>query len=427
MHSNNYREKYKFIRIALCGIMASILTLIAFQFAPQYIRVEHLSANWRSALLSSRAKAASKDISIVAIDDKSISNLPYKSPIDRKYLGDLLVNISKYKPKSIVIDIVFDRRTEPQKDLELIQTLKSKISTPIVLAYSNCEKEPSDSKACDNSNFEREFLSATGRKFGYADLSEASEREAEAFVVESIPGSDGKICSLSALIADRNCHEPEKENRPIDWQLPPKIGGELFTVIRAHELPEVDNELEAILSKDDCDHRAGPEPPKLVQATAAALQAATLHCRTILVGGYFKGNDRHKIPISTFLMGGNPESGAQAPGLLVHAAAAQQLIDKRILREPNSTERAIFVFIFGIFGSIFTLNQKLNNRLFFIIFVVGVFQIFDALSYKFFQYLLPGAHISFAFLLGIMIGNFSRIFVKRKASEVLMENMEILA
>ena len=214
------------------------------------------------------------------------------------------------------------------------------------------------------------------------------------------------------MIADQNCNEPEKEYRPIDWQLPPKNGSEMFTVIRAHELPEVDNELASILGKDDCDHRTGQEAPRLIKATAAALQAATLHCRTVLVGGYFKGNDRHKIPIGAFLMGGTPETGAQAPGLLVHAAAAQQLIDKRFLREPNDIEKIVFVFIFGIF---------------FIIFVVGVFQLFDALSYKLFQYLLPGAHISFAFLLGIMIGNFSRIFVRHKASEVLMENVEILA
>lgn len=70
---------------------------------------------------------------IVTITEEALEGLPYRSPIDRGFLADVVEQIGKSGPRAIGIDILFDSPTEPAKDERLANILQS-ATTPVVIA-----------------------------------------------------------------------------------------------------------------------------------------------------------------------------------------------------------------------------------------------------------------------------------------------------
>jgi adenylate cyclase len=79
------------------------------------------------------------DIRIAAIKEDTLRGFPYRSPIDRRFLSNLLIKLAAAKPKVIGLDVLFDQPTEPDKDTELRATIAN-LSVPLVVAYT---EEPS--------------------------------------------------------------------------------------------------------------------------------------------------------------------------------------------------------------------------------------------------------------------------------------------
>jgi CHASE2 domain-containing sensor protein len=77
-----------------------------------------------------------KDIVIVAINEGTLAQFVYRSPVDREFLANLLKTLEKKGPKVIGLDILFDQATEPDKDELLKEALRS-VRTPLVVSYSN--------------------------------------------------------------------------------------------------------------------------------------------------------------------------------------------------------------------------------------------------------------------------------------------------
>ena len=75
----------------------------------------------------------SKDIVIVTITEDTIAQFPYRSPIDRSFIADLVAKLVTASPRVIALDILFDQPTEPDKDQKLSAVLQSS-DVPIVVA-----------------------------------------------------------------------------------------------------------------------------------------------------------------------------------------------------------------------------------------------------------------------------------------------------
>jgi len=56
------------------------------------------------------------DIVIVAITEDTLAQFPYRAPVDRQFLSDLLTTLAEKGPRAIGIDLLFDQPTEPAKD-----------------------------------------------------------------------------------------------------------------------------------------------------------------------------------------------------------------------------------------------------------------------------------------------------------------------
>jgi len=77
-----------------------------------------------------------KDIVVVAVGEDTLSQFPYRSPVDRAFLADLLTSLAAKHPRAIGVDFLFDQPTEPAKDALLTQTLHD-LKVPLVVAYSD--------------------------------------------------------------------------------------------------------------------------------------------------------------------------------------------------------------------------------------------------------------------------------------------------
>ena len=115
---------------------------------------------YRDILMSSVSPftAPDQDIVFVTITEKTLEEFPYRSPIDRGFLADLVEHIAQAGPKAIGLDILFDQPTEADKDLRLAEVIGAS-SVPIVIASAGVEDGLSQSQA----DYLEEFAPGTAR------------------------------------------------------------------------------------------------------------------------------------------------------------------------------------------------------------------------------------------------------------------------
>ncbi|MER9977588.1 adenylate/guanylate cyclase domain-containing protein [Mesorhizobium sp. M0085] len=77
------------------------------------------------------------DIVIVTITEQTLERFPYRSPLDRGALADLVQRIDKAHPRTIGIDLLFDQPTEAEKDRRLAEVIEAAESPVIVASASH--------------------------------------------------------------------------------------------------------------------------------------------------------------------------------------------------------------------------------------------------------------------------------------------------
>ncbi|WP_269514496.1 CHASE2 domain-containing protein [Brevundimonas subvibrioides] len=366
-------------KVAATGVLAGGFAILAINLLPQFVKIEHSITDLRTVAFSDRAPQTSLDVAIVGIDEKSLEGVPYLSPLDRGYLSDVVTEIAGAEPRVIVLDILFDRTTEPKKDEALEQTLRN-LQVPVVLIRSGDPLDPA---------FQNRFLASTYRPIGGPLVSATVDD-----VVRHIPVSPDGTCSLSEaakLVRDnpglRTLPHCDRE-RPIriDWLLEPP-GQETFTYIRSSEL-------------------TGPD--------VMPLQLARLRGKVVIIGGVFDLIDRHKTPLSvlhgdTAGVPGTQSSlsnGATSPGVLVHAQAMQQLFDGRVRHELGVIGEAILLLFCGLSGAILGSFSEMRKRRGIVLFVVTISLIvIDITLFKFARFVLPGDAAGFAVFLGFLFNS----------------------
>ena len=118
----------------LAGIatgLAAVLWLATYT-APLR-QLEAWTIDLRLGLLAPPSPARER-IVIVAIDEQVLAELPYRSPIDRGLMADLVDAVDGASPRAIGLDLLFDQATEPAKDGRLRQRLLE-AAAPVVVAW----------------------------------------------------------------------------------------------------------------------------------------------------------------------------------------------------------------------------------------------------------------------------------------------------
>jgi CHASE2 domain-containing sensor protein len=348
--------------LAVCiGCIAALLALFfAPAVAPAFLRLEHWTADWRTAFLSDRLPATHPEIALVLITDKTLEPYPYLLPPDRALLADVVTAVPQAGARAIGLDFYFTKRTEPEKDARLVQALQQSKDT-LVLGSFETGLRPTQVA------YEREFIDQVGAPAGFINL--RTERD---YVIRyrASSRSDARYPqSFSAALSGPAGQTVRLPPLRIAWLLPPSDGGSTFLRVAADDLlkaPEV---------------------------------AGQLKGRVVLIGGEFPFLDQHWTPLSL-------RSRAPMSGVEIHAQMIAEMLDgNRSFSEL--TQRQAETFLAGLSALGLALGLRFRSRRYnYLDWRVASIAVIvtDVIIFKFFHLILPFTLAAVAWIAGVTLG-----------------------
>ncbi len=222
-------------------------------------------------------------IVIIAITEDTLDLFPYRSPIDRTFLADLLDQLANAGVAAIGLDVLLDRPTEPAKDAGLRQAIQRAEIPLAVITLA-----PETPASSERRRVLTEFVA--GVRTGTANL--ARDRFDD-MVREHVPihPATGEPSFAASLAKSLGVSVPDRPF-PIAWRRTP--GGRAFAVYPAE--------------------------------TIRLLPLDWLRGKVALVGSLHRGEDEHRTLASAF---GQPSFGVE-----IHAQILSQLLDRRAVPLP---------------------------------------------------------------------------------------------
>ncbi|MFN3260302.1 MAG: CHASE2 domain-containing protein [Pikeienuella sp.] len=279
------RERFRLFGIA-AALLSAALCFGAFRFVAPLAAAEERARDLVHAL--SREPASTReDIVLIVIEETTLSAFPYRSPIDRGFLADLIASLAALKPAAIGLDLLIDQPTEPEKDLALIEAITAGEGPPVVVVVAD-EADGLNAKQADwlaAATAEAQVAQATLLQDAFTGVSRAAPPPRE------IRGREAP--SLAVALARAAGREDVAETG-FEIDFTPVAGGGEFA-------------------------------PRLVAAFHQYYTAAQVEGRVALIHVGLDAVDRHSTPLEIVAGDGD------RPGGEVHAQALAQLLDGRRL------------------------------------------------------------------------------------------------
>ncbi len=344
-----------FALLSVAVLSAGVATA-AVQHLNFFTLAERTVADIRVAMISP-PEPQDPDIVIVAITEETLRLFPYRSPVDRLFLANLLRMLEKRQPRAIAVDVLFDQPTEPDKDALIKETIET-LSVPLFVSYTD-QKNIVDER-------QLKFLDAflPDRVKVHAAL---STDPVDGVVREIFPGSkrpDGTYMMgfARAIAAHFGVTTPDTPQEAV-WHGSPDAETPPFRMYPAH----------------------------LVQH----LPPAWFKNKIVLIGASLSLTDRYRTPFATV-------RGAEGelPGVVIHAHALSQLLNHRRSLGLSPPAEWLFVAFFALLGTAFgCLNRGLIRHMLMSGLTLGA--LWPAAFYLFHAkgVMLPLVEPSFAFLL----------------------------
>jgi adenylate cyclase len=354
---------------ALC--LAAMLGLVGLFFvpamAPALLKLEHWTADWRTALLSDRQATTHPGLAIVAINSETLEPYPFILPIDRGLQADIVEAVVRAGARAVALDFYFTKGTVKETDARFQGALASVGDKLILGAYENAAALKPAQLA-----YQYDFLGRLSAQVGYLNLNRDRDDTVRS---RSAPPAEARYReSFSARLASAAGRKQRDTPELIAWLLPPTDGSATFLRIEAHKL--------------------------LDPATG---EAARLKGRVVIVAGEFPYFDRHRTPLSL-------STGTEMTGAEIHAHMAAELIDgNRSYSELTPLQAR--VFLAGLAALAVALGWRFQARRFDLLdWRVASFAVVaaDALVFKFAHLILPFTLAAFAWVLGITLGTQTR-------------------
>lgn len=295
-----------YIRIGgIVAAVAILFTLVLF-----YLPFLRVAENWMSDLRMSTLTpymSQSDKIVILTVNEDTLAELPYRSPIDRGLLLETLRELERRQVMLIGIDLLFDQATEPEKDSALFSFLR-RSTVPVVVAWAELQDGLSENQV--------------------AFLNESLRQVPRGLVLVEEDRFDGKV---RAVLLKRR--DDGRETLGL---------AAAMAVIAGGVVPD-----QAALGLR---YRRGPneETPTFKTYPVAVLPllpADWFENKIVLIGVDLPLEDRHESPMSLGL-------GRSIPGVEIHAHALAQLLGglKGYKLEPRYVFAIILAFsLAGIF------------------------------------------------------------------------------
>jgi len=262
------------------------------------------------------------DIVIVAITEDTLAQFPYRAPVDRQFLAELLTALGEKGPRAIGIDLLFDQPTEPAKD-EALRRAIATLKVPLRIAYAENGSAygQSGNLIGDVQQAQKAYLRnfVPGDKRALVNLA-SDQFDVVRWIYPGAVTQGGRyVMGFSRALAEAAGVRTTAERAPIAWRGRPQNGDPVFKEYPAQ--------------------------------TVKLLPAAWFKDKIVLIGSDITLVDRHRTPFMTL-----SENGEGLPGVVIQAYALAQLLHGHA--NPALSERGEFAIAFAlaILGAVFGLS-----------------------------------------------------------------------
>ena len=296
------------MRVA-AGIIAFVSALIAV-FAVDHFMVltstDRFVQDWEIATLTPPAPQ-DPNIVIAAINEDTLQQFPYRSPVDRAFVSNLLVALAAKHPRAIGVDLLFDQPTEAAKDKALYNTLRD-LKVPVFVSYTD---QPNVVNA-QQSAYLNAFVPQRAR------VSPTLAEDQFGTVRWIYPGGKGKdgrfLFGFARGIARAAGVKTPNKTVPIVWHGQPSANIPAFREFPAQ--------------------------------TVAFLPQAWFKDKIVLIGSDLSLTDRHRTPFAA------TSSEGIIPGIVIHAHSLAQLLEHEKSPYLSWWANLLIAFAFAAIGAV---------------------------------------------------------------------------
>jgi CHASE2 domain-containing sensor protein len=333
--------KFPIVSLGICLICAALL--VTLYFAPlraELLKIEHWTADWRSALLSDRSTREHPRIAIVVLNKDTAAGYPSYLPLPHELNAKVLRAVDAAGPGAIGLDFYFIKDTGKNETLDLWDAIRN-AKSPIVLGALN---ENSTQLDVGERQYQDYFLAGAGKPAGYLNLRTNNDGvvrytsppakgtkfpESFAHLLARAAGSiDGGEKSSGSIRIAWLLRSGNKSSANLDgwllstlaWLFEVNPRTSPFLIIPAHEL-----------LSDNVVYNAD--------------RAQELRGKIVLIGGDFRdiNFDLHRTPLSRW-------TDEDMLGVTLQAHLLAQLLDGRYYAELNVGQARVLLFSLALIG-----------------------------------------------------------------------------
>jgi adenylate cyclase len=293
-------------------LLAAAVGFALTHFISLFNHLETRTQDIREAGFSKRLPQ-DEHIVIAAITEETLSQFPYRSPVDRSYVARLLKTLEAKQARGIYLDFLLDQSTEFAKDDELREVIRT-IKTPLAIGYTESPEVVTPDQLTSLQQFVPPEKRATVNlatdpfdgtvRWLYRDLRKPDAPEGVPFkLVEMLGMRTKKVDEISV-------------NTPVAWRRPPAQGEQAFAVYPSQALSHLPDEW--------------------------------IKGKLVMVGAVLSITDKHRTPFAVL----PNDDMAQMPGVIVLAHQTSMLLDQRVVNVPSVWQSSIIVLLFALLGAI---------------------------------------------------------------------------
>jgi class 3 adenylate cyclase/CHASE2 domain-containing sensor protein len=305
-----------------------------------------------------------KKIVVVAINEETLGQFPYRSPVDREFLAKLLINLEAKQAKAIYLDVLLDQPTEVDKDNALKQAIQS-LRTPLAIGYT----ESPEVVTAEQLDYLKDFFSARYR--ASVNLATDPFDGTVRWLNGGAHGPDqamGVPFKLAQLMGQQ---APMIEAQSmVAWRRAAAEGESAFAIYPSHAIEH--------------------------------LPAEWFKDKLVMVGAVLSLTDRHRTPFASL----QDETLGMMPGVVVLAHQASMLLDARRVNMPSTLQAGAVVMLFSLLGALLGWVRK--SVIVTVLSGAGVLTVYWAvafLQYDAIQWMLPLVAPSLAFVIAMFLSD----------------------
>jgi class 3 adenylate cyclase len=296
------------------ALAMALLAMVAVDRISFFTSADRFVRDWEVAYQSTPEDQDS-NILILAVNEQTMQNFPYRSPLDRGFLANLLTTLDAKNPKAIVVDYLFDQPTEPAKDDALRKALHG-LKTPTVVSYF----EANTTVSADQVKYLNAFVPAKMRAL--ANLG-TDQTDTARWIVPGRKISTGEyLLSAQRRAAQIAGVQTPNEQVPIIWRAG-KERAPIFSEMTA-----------CVMGMTTC-------------LPIQFLPPTVFQNRIVLIGSDLNLVDQHRTPFAT-----DPsDPRATIPGVQILAYGISQFIEHRSQPELTWFQDFLLALLFGGLGA----------------------------------------------------------------------------